>query len=53
MEKARIEAERLRAETEKLKQQSQEYSAQLEKEREKAGVTLPACGLMLMEVLYE
>ena len=36
MEKARIEAERLRAETEKLKQQSQEYSAQLEKEREKA-----------------
>lgn len=36
METARIEAERLRLETQKLKQQSEQYSAQLEKEREKA-----------------
>ena len=36
METARVEAERLRQETQKLKQQSEQYSAQLEKEREKA-----------------
>ena len=36
MENARSEAERLRLETQKLKQQSEQYSAQLEKEREKA-----------------
>ena len=36
MENARVEAERLRKETQKIKQQSEEYSAQLEKEREKA-----------------
>jgi len=36
MEQARVEAERLRKETQKIKQQSEEYSAQLEKEREKA-----------------
>jgi DNA mismatch repair protein MutS2 len=36
MENARAEAERLRKETQKIKQQSEEYSAQLEKEREKA-----------------
>ena len=36
METARAEAERLRVETQNLKQQSELYSAQLEKEREKA-----------------
>ena len=36
MENARVEAERLRKETQKIKQQSEEYSAQLQKEREKA-----------------
>lgn len=36
MEAARLEAERLRRETEKIKQQSEDYSAQLQKERDKA-----------------
>ena len=36
MESARAEAEGLRVETQRLKQQSEQYSAQLEKEREKA-----------------
>ncbi len=36
MEAARVEAERLRQQTAKIKQQSEEYNAQLEKEREKA-----------------
>ena len=36
MESARQEAERLRQETAKIKQQSEEYNAQLQKEREKA-----------------
>ena len=36
METARLEAERLRLETERIKKQSEAYSAQLEKEREKA-----------------
>ncbi len=36
MEAARQEAERLKRETEKIKQQSEAYSAQLEKEKEKA-----------------
>ena len=36
MENARLEAERLRRETQKIKQQSEQYSAQLEAEREKA-----------------
>ena len=36
MEAARAEAEHLRQETAKIKQQSEEYSAQLQKEREKA-----------------
>ena len=36
MEQARLEAERLRKETQKIKQQSEEYSAQLAKEHEKA-----------------
>ena len=36
MESARAEAEHLRQETAKIKQQSEEFSAQLEKEREKA-----------------
>lgn len=36
MESARLEAERLRQETAKIKQQSEEYHAQLRKEREKA-----------------
>ncbi len=36
MEAARVEAERLRLETEKIKQKSEEFSAQLEREREKA-----------------
>ena len=36
MEYARAEAERLRIETAKIKQQSEEYSLQLQKEREKA-----------------
>lgn len=36
MEAARLEAERLRRETAAIKQQSEAYSAQLEKEREKA-----------------
>ena len=36
MEVARQEAERLRHETAKIKQQSEEYSAQLQKERDKA-----------------
>lgn len=36
MESARHEAERLRMETAKIKQQSEEYNAQLQKEREKA-----------------
>ena len=36
METARREAEHLRLETQRIKQQSEEYSAQLEKEREKA-----------------
>ena len=36
MESARVEAERLRRETENIKKQSEEYSLQLQKEREKA-----------------
>ncbi len=36
MESARVEAERLRQETAKIKQQSEEYQAQLQKEKEKA-----------------
>ena len=36
MESARREAERLKAETAKIKQQSEEYSAQLQKEKDKA-----------------
>jgi DNA mismatch repair protein MutS2 len=36
MEGARVEAERLRRETENIKKQSEEYSLQLQKEREKA-----------------
>ncbi len=36
METARQEAERLRLETQKIKQQSEEYNAQLRKEKEKA-----------------
>ena len=36
MKSARLEAERLKAETAKIKQQSEEYHAQLRKEREKA-----------------
>ena len=36
MESARLEAERLRKETAKIKEQSEEYHAQLRKEREKA-----------------
>ncbi len=36
MESARAEAERLRHETAKIKQQSEEYNAQLQKERDKA-----------------
>ncbi len=36
MESARAEAERLRLETQKIKQQSEEYNAQLRKEKEKA-----------------
>ncbi len=36
MESARLEAERLRHETQKIKQQSEEYSAQLQKEKDKA-----------------
>lgn len=36
MENARMEAEHLRKETQKIKQQSEEYSSQLAKEREKA-----------------
>ena len=36
MESARMEAERLKAETAKIKQQSEEYHAQLRKEKEKA-----------------
>ena len=36
MESARLEAERLRQETAKIKQQSEDYHAQLRKEREKA-----------------
>ena len=36
MESARMEAERLRQETAKIKQQSEEYHAQLQKEKEKA-----------------
>ena len=36
MEAARLEAERLRQETAKIKQQSEEYHAQLRKEKEKA-----------------
>ena len=36
MEQARHEAERLRQETMRIKQQSEEYSAQLQKEKEKA-----------------
>jgi DNA mismatch repair protein MutS2 len=36
MESARLEAERLRRETENIKKQSEEYSLQLQKEREKA-----------------
>ncbi|MBR4990194.1 MAG: endonuclease MutS2 [Oscillospiraceae bacterium] len=36
MEAARVEAERLRHETAKIKQQSEEYHAQLRKEKEKA-----------------
>ncbi len=36
MESARLEAERLRQETAKIKQQSEEFNAQLQKEREKA-----------------
>ena len=36
MESARLEAERLRQETAKIKQQSEQYQAQLQKEKEKA-----------------
>ena len=36
MESARLEAEKLRHQTEMIKKQSEEYSAQLEKEKEKA-----------------
>jgi len=36
MEAARIEAERLRQETEKIKRQSEEYTAQLQRERDRA-----------------
>lgn len=36
MEAARMEAERLKLETAKIKQQSEEYSAQLQKEKDKA-----------------
>ena len=36
MESARLEAERLRQETAKIKQQSEEYNAQLQKEKDKA-----------------
>lgn len=36
MENARLEAERLRAETENIKKRSEEYSAQLQKEHDKA-----------------
>ena len=36
MESARMEAERLRQETKKIKEQSEEYSAQLQKEKDKA-----------------
>lgn len=36
MEAARIEAENLRKETEKIRQQSEEFSAQIQQEREKA-----------------
>ncbi len=36
MESARLEAERLRQETERIKQSSEEYSAQLQKEKDKA-----------------
>ncbi len=36
MESARQEAERLRLETQRIKQQSEEYNAQLQKERDKA-----------------
>lgn len=36
MESARVEAERLRQETAKIKQQSEQYQAQLQKEKEKA-----------------
>ncbi len=36
MESARVEAERLRAETENIKKQSEAYSQQLQKERDKA-----------------
>jgi len=36
MESARLEAERLKAETAKIKQQSEEYHAQLRREKEKA-----------------
>jgi len=36
MESARLEAERLRQETQKIKQQSEQYSAQLQKEKDKA-----------------
>lgn len=36
MESARIEAEQLRRETAKIRQQSEEYSAQLQRERDKA-----------------
>lgn len=36
MEQARLEAERLRRETSKIKEQSEEYHAQLRKEKEKA-----------------
>ena len=36
MESARLEAERLRRETERIRQQSEQYSLQIQKEREKA-----------------
>ena len=36
MESARLEAERLRKQTEKIKQESEEYSAQIQKEKERA-----------------
>ena len=36
MEAARLEAERLRHETQKIKQQSEEYTAQLQREKDKA-----------------